>query len=55
MKAFAGKKVVVFEKAVSMGFNNWDLLETDRGWENIRGSLYYRQLVKNRSFSKEEQ
>jgi tetratricopeptide (TPR) repeat protein len=34
-------------KAVNKGYNNWDLIKTDKDLENIRGSSYYKELVKD--------
>ena len=32
-------------KAVSSGYNNWDLIRTDKDLENIRGFQYYKNLI----------
>jgi len=32
--------------AVKKGYKNWDLIKTDKDLENIRGSLYYNELIK---------
>jgi hypothetical protein len=32
-------------KAVERGFNNWGLLKNDKGWESIRESAYYQELL----------
>jgi len=34
-------------QAVERGFNNWELLKTDKGWESIRGSSSYQKLIQN--------
>jgi tetratricopeptide (TPR) repeat protein len=34
-------------KAIKKGYNNWDLIKTDKDLENIRGSSYYKELVKD--------
>ena len=34
------------KNAVKMGFKNWDLLKTGEGWESIRSSSYYKELIK---------
>ncbi|PQP35491.1 hypothetical protein C6A37_02215 [Desulfobacteraceae bacterium SEEP-SAG9] len=31
--------------AVEKGFDNWDLLKTDKNFINIRGSLYYKKII----------
>ena len=33
-------------KAVNSGYNNWDLIRTDQDLENIRGSKYYKDLIR---------
>ena len=35
-------------KAIEKGYNNWDLIKTDKNLENIRGSAYYKELIKDR-------
>jgi len=35
------------KKAIKKGYNNWDLIKTDKDLENIRGSSYYKELVKD--------
>ena len=35
-------------KAVARGYDNWDLIKTDKDLENIRDSQGYRELVKGR-------
>lgn len=32
--------------AVNKGYKNWNLIKTDKDLENIRGSLYYNELIK---------
>jgi Flp pilus assembly protein TadD len=34
------------KKAVAIGYNNWELIKTDKDLENIRNSDDYKQLVK---------
>ena len=34
-------------KAVERGFNNWELLKTDKCWESIRASSYYQTLIQH--------
>ena len=34
------------KEAINRGFKNCDLLKTDRDLENIRGSLYYKELMR---------
>jgi tetratricopeptide (TPR) repeat protein len=41
--------VIWLEKAVEKGFKDWKILETDRDLDNIRGSSYYKKLMKHRS------
>ena len=36
------------KKGIEKGYKNWDLIKTDRDLENIRGSSYYRELIKGR-------
>jgi tetratricopeptide (TPR) repeat protein len=36
------------EKAVNKGYNNWDLIKTDKDLDNIRDTLYYKNLMKDR-------
>ncbi|MCK4518277.1 tetratricopeptide repeat protein, partial [Candidatus Babeliales bacterium] len=33
------------KKAIEKGYNNWDLIKTDKELENIRGSSYYKELI----------
>ncbi|PQP35664.1 hypothetical protein C6A37_01495 [Desulfobacteraceae bacterium SEEP-SAG9] len=33
-------------QAVNSGYNNWDLIRTDQDLENIRGSKYYKDLMR---------
>jgi tetratricopeptide (TPR) repeat protein len=35
-------------KAIAKGYDNWDLIKTDKDLENIRNSEGYRELVKRR-------
>ena len=35
------------KKAVDKGYDKWELIKTDNDLENIRGSEYYKVLVKN--------
>jgi tetratricopeptide (TPR) repeat protein len=35
------------KKAIKKGYDNWDLIKTDKDLENIRGSSYYKELVKD--------
>ena len=35
-------------KAIAMGYDNWDLIKTDKDLENIRNSEGYRELVEGR-------
>ena len=35
-------------KAVARGYDNWDLIKTDKDLENIRNAEGYRELVKGR-------
>jgi tetratricopeptide (TPR) repeat protein len=41
--------IVWLEKAVNNGFNKWELLQTDSGLANIRGTTYYKNLMKKLS------
>jgi len=41
------ESIAWLRKAVERGFNNWELLKTDKGWESIRGSSYYQELVED--------
>ena len=34
------------KKAIKSGYKNWGLLKTDKDLENIRGSSYYKEIVK---------
>jgi hypothetical protein len=34
------------KKAIERGYDNWDLIKTDKDLENIRGSSYYKELIK---------
>jgi tetratricopeptide (TPR) repeat protein len=36
------------KQAIERGYKNWDLLKTDKDLENIRGSMYYKELIKGR-------
>ena len=36
------------EKAIARGYQNWQLIKTDKDLENIRSSAAYKELVKNR-------
>jgi tetratricopeptide (TPR) repeat protein len=36
------------KKAIEKGYENWDLIKTDKDLENIRGSSYYREITKGR-------
>jgi tetratricopeptide (TPR) repeat protein len=36
------------KKAIDSGYRNWDLIKTDKDLENIRGSAYYKALVRGR-------
>jgi tetratricopeptide (TPR) repeat protein len=38
--------IVWLKKAVDNGFNKWELLQTDNDLENIRGTIYYKLLLK---------
>jgi len=42
----AGYAVEWLKKAISKGYNNWELLKNDKDLKNIRGSSYYQQLIK---------
>lgn len=33
------------KKAIEKGYNNWNLIKTDKELENIRGSSYYKELI----------
>jgi tetratricopeptide (TPR) repeat protein len=35
------------KNAIRTGFKDWDLLKTDKNLENIKGSSYYKDLMKN--------
>ena len=35
------------KKAIEKGFNDWNLLKTDKDLENIKDTLYYKGLIKN--------
>ena len=37
-----------FNKAIARGYQNWQLIKTDKDLENIRNSAGYRELVKDR-------
>jgi hypothetical protein len=34
------------KKAIEKGYDNWDLIKTDKDLNNIRGSSYYEELVR---------
>ena len=36
------------KRAIEKGFKDWDALSKEKTLENIRGSSYYKQLMKNR-------
>jgi tetratricopeptide (TPR) repeat protein len=36
------------KKAIEKGYKNWGLIKTDKDLENIRGSSYYKEIVKGR-------
>ena len=36
------------KQAIKIGYNNWDQIKTDKDLENIRGSSYYKELIKGR-------
>jgi tetratricopeptide (TPR) repeat protein len=36
------------EKAIKRGYQNWDLIKNDKDLENIRGSSYYKEIIKGR-------
>lgn len=40
------KSIDWLKKAIKRGYNNWELIKTDKDLENIRGSSYYKELIK---------
>jgi hypothetical protein len=36
------------DKAIKRGYQNWDLIKNDKDLENIRGSSYYKEIIKGR-------
>ena len=34
------------KKAIDSGYRNWDLIKTDKKLENIRGSSYYKKIIR---------
>ena len=40
------KSIDWLKKAINRGYNNWELIKTDKDLENIRGSSYYKELIK---------
>jgi len=36
-----------FQKAIERGYNNWDLIKTDKDLENIRDSSMYKELIED--------
>ncbi len=41
------KAIVWLQKAIRLGYDNWDMIRTDTDLENIRSTEYYRQLQTN--------
>jgi len=41
-----GKSIDFLKKAISAGFNDWNVIKTDKGLENIRASSLYKELIK---------
>jgi len=41
-----GKSASWLKKAIGKGFNNWDLIRTDKDLENIRNSTSYKDILK---------
>ena len=35
------------KKAIKKGYRNWDLVKTDKDLENIRGSSYYKEIIRD--------
>jgi len=42
------KSLESLKKAIEKGYDNWDLIKTDKDLENIRNSLYYEKLMSSR-------
>ena len=43
----AEESVRWLKKAIDRGFNNWKLLQTDSDLNNIRGTAYYKEVMRN--------
>ena len=40
--------VVWLKKAIKRGYKNWNVIKTDRDLDTIRGSSYYKDLIRGR-------
>jgi tetratricopeptide (TPR) repeat protein len=36
------------KEAIERGYENWDLIKRDKDLENIRGSSYYKEIIRGR-------
>jgi hypothetical protein len=36
------------KEAIKRGYKNWDLIKRDKDLENIRGSSYYKEIIRGR-------
>jgi len=42
------ESIAWLKKAREKGFKNWDLLKKDKDLENVRGTLFYKELIEGK-------